>query len=249
MKLFATILSGALALSLSACGGAGAGNTAQAAPVKAVAAPAGQDWTQVVAKTTEGYVMGNPDAPIKLVEYGSRLCPTCGAFANEGYQPLTDNYVKSGKVSFEFREFLVHGQIDVPPALLGTCVGAEPFFPLLEQMFQNQTAFGDALQKAGPAVQGQIQAAKPPEAFRLMGQAMGLVDFVKARGVPEAKANQCLTDMGEIDRLTKQTQGKGPAPAGDGTVSGTPTFLINGKVADGVITWPAMEQALKRAGA
>jgi hypothetical protein len=60
-------------------------------------APAGKDWTQVVSKTGEGFVMGNPNAPIKLVEYGSRLCPACGAFAREGYEPLTNDYVKSGR--------------------------------------------------------------------------------------------------------------------------------------------------------
>ena len=247
MKLILAAL--ATTLTLTACG-KGATDTPQAAPVEAVAAPAGQDWTQTVAKTAEGYVMGNPNAPIKLVEYGSRLCPTCRAVATEGFEPLTANYVKSGKVSFEFREFLVHGQIDVPPSLLGTCVGTDPFFPLLEQMYQNQPQFLDALQKSSPAVQQQISAAKPPQAFLLMGRAMGLVDFVKARGVPEAKATQCLTNMAEIDRLTKQTQGKGPeSGGGDGTVSGTPTFLINGRVADGVITWPALDQALKHAGA
>lgn len=247
MKLF--VISIALALTLAACGG-GAADTSQAAPVKAVAAPAGQDWTQTVARTAEGYVMGNPAAAIKLVEYGSRLCPTCRAVATEGFEPLTANYVKSGKVSFEFREFLVHGQVDVPPSLLGSCVGADPFFPLLEQMYQNQPQFLDALQKSDPAVEARINAAKPPQTFLLMGRAMGLIEFVKARGVPEAKATQCLTDMAEINRLTKQTQGKGPESAGgDGTVSGTPTFLINGKVADGVITWTALDQALKRAGA
>lgn len=243
MKTYAAL---AAALSLVACGGGDDAQT-QAPAVKAIAAPVGHDWTQTVAKTAEGYVMGNPDAPIKLVEYGSRLCPTCGAFAHDGYQPLTDTYVKSGKVSFEFREFLVHGPLDMPPALLGTCVGADPFFPLLEQMFANQESFEQNLQKAPAAVQQAINNAPPATHFKLMGEAMGLVAFVQQRGVPAAKAESCLTDMKEIDRLTKQTSDKGPG--GDGVVSGTPTFLINGKLADGVITWPAMEAALKRAGA
>lgn len=247
MKAFAPAVM--LAVSLAACGSKDAGQT-QAAPVKAVAPPAGQDWTQTVSKTAEGYVMGNPNAPIKLVEYGSRLCPTCGALARDGYQPLTDTYVKSGKVSFEFREFLVHGAPDMPPALLGACGGPQPFFPLLEQMFANQEAFEEALQKSTPAQQQAIQAAPPAQRFRVMAQTMGLIDFVKQRGVPAAKADGCLTDMAEIDRLTKQTQDKGPEQGGgDGTVSGTPTLLINGRVAEGVITWPALEAALKRAGA
>ena len=243
MKLYSAL---ALALSLAACGGTDAGNT-QAAAVAPVAAPAGTDWTQTVAKTDQGYVMGNPAAPIKLIEYGSRLCPTCGAFAREGYTPLVDDYVKSGKVSFEFREFLVHGAMDMPPALLGNCVGAEPFFPLLEQMFANQEQFVNAIQKSSPAVQQAIEAAPPAQRFTLMADAMGVTDFVKQRGVPADKAKACLADTAQIDRLAKQTQDNG-AGAG-GIVSGTPTFLINGKVADGAITWPAVEAALKRAGA
>lgn len=237
----------ALILSLAACGGgADTGNT-QAAPVAAAAAPAGQDWTQTVARTDQGYVMGNPAAPIKLIEYGSRLCPTCGAFAREGFAPLVDTYVKSGKVSFEFREFLVHGAMDMPPALLGNCVGAEPFFPLLEQMFANQQQFVEALQKAPPAVQQAIEAAPPAERFKLMADAMGIVDFVKQRGLPADQAQACLADAAQIDRLAKQTQDNG-AGAG-GMVTGTPTFLLNGKVVDGAITWAQVEAALKRAGA
>jgi protein-disulfide isomerase len=243
MKKFAAL---ALVLPLAACGGSDAAQPA-AAPVKAVAAPAGQDWTQTVGKTAEGFVMGNPNAPIKLVEYGSRLCPVCKALATDGYQTLTNNYVKSGKVSFEFREFLVHGPMDMPPALLGTCVGPQPFFPLLEQMFANQESFEDKLQHSPSATLQAIDAAPPAQRFKLMGEAMGLVDFVQQRGVPAAKAEACLTNMAEIDRLTKQTQDHGPN--GDGIVTGTPALLINGKPAEGVFTWPGLNALLKNAGA
>lgn len=217
---------------------------APASPVAAVSAPAGQHWTDTVSQTKEGYVMGNPAAPIKLVEYGSRLCPTCGALAREGYQPLTSTYVDSGKVSFEFREFLVHGALDVPPTLLGNCVDKAAFFPLLEQMYANQQSFLDKIQAAPPAVQQQIQTAKPVDAFRLMAETMGLIDFVKQRGIPEAKARQCLADQGQIDRWTKQTQDK----SADGTVTGTPTLILNGKKVD-AITWGQLEPLLKAAGA
>ncbi|WP_419809304.1 DsbA family protein [Sphingomonas sp.] len=248
MKFVAAIT---LALAVAACGGGSSGgNTVAATPVAGATPPAGQDWTQTVSKTAEGYVMGNPNAPIKLVEYGSRLCPTCGALANEGFPTLTGTFVKSGKVSFEFREFLVHGPMDMPPALIGTCVGTEPFFPLLEQMFQNQQQFVNGLQAAPAAVQQQIQAqmqSKPIEAFRSMATAMGLIEFVKARGIPEAKAQACLGNQAEIDRLTKQTSDNGPG--GTGIVTGTPTLLINGRAAEGVITWPALQTALKNAGA
>ncbi len=238
----------ALPLALAACGGGNgdANSTAPAAsPLPAIAAPAGKDWTQVVSKTAEGYVMGNPDAPIKLVEYGSRLCPACGAFAREGYEPLTNTYVKSGKVSWEFREFLIHGAPDLPPALLGICAGEATFFPVLEQMYQSQQGFNDKLQAMSPAMQQQLQNAKPVDVIKALADQMDLINFVKRRGIPEAKARQCLSDMTQIDRLTKQTQDRGA----DGTVTGTPTFLLNGKPLKGAISWSDVQAALKNAGA
>lgn len=234
-------------LALAACGGNGDANSSApaAAPVAAVPAPAGKDWTQVVSKTAEGYVMGNPNAPIKLVEYGSRLCPACRAFAVEGFQPLTNNYVKSGKVSWEFREFLIHGAPDLPPALLGICVGEQTFFPILEQMYQAQTGFNDKLQAMSPDQQKALQNAKPVDVIKALAEQMDLINFVKQRGLPEAKARECLGNMLEIDRLTKQTQDRGA----DGTVTGTPTFILNGKPLKGAVSWPDVQAALKNAGA
>ncbi|MDY0958187.1 thioredoxin domain-containing protein [Sphingomonas sp. CFBP8993] len=249
-RLLLLALSLSAPLALAACGSGNGNGDANstgpaAAPLAAVAAPAGKDWTQVVSKTAEGYVMGNPNAPIKLVEYGSRLCPACGAFAREGYEPLVNNYVKTGKVSWEFREFLIHGAPDLPPALLGICAGEQTFFPLLEQMYQSQQGFNDKLQAMPPAMQQQLQNAKPVDAIKAMAEQMDLINFVKQRGLPEAKARECLGNMLEIDRLTKQTQDRGA----DGTVTGTPTFILNGKPLKGAISWSDVQAALKNAGA
>ena len=232
------------ALALTACSKSDAGGS-PAAPVAAKAAPAGQNWADTVTKTAEGYVMGNPDAPIKLAEYGSRLCPTCGALAREGYDPLTKKYVATGKVSFEFREFLVHGPADLPPALLGLCVDKAAFFPVLEQMFHDQAQFDDGLTKMTPAQQQQLQAAKPDQVVAMLAAAEGVIPYMKQRGLPEAKINACLADRATVDKLTKQTQDK----TNDGTVTGTPTVMLNGKVLTGAVTWPQVEAALKAAGA
>ena len=56
---------------------------AAARPVANVAAPNG-DWTQTVAATERGFRMGNPNAPVKLVEYASITCPHCAEFSAEG---------------------------------------------------------------------------------------------------------------------------------------------------------------------
>ena len=247
MKRYAILPLAALAL-LAGCNKSGEGNgsapTAPAGSVAAVAAPAGQDWTQTVAQTAEGgYVVGNPNAPLKLVEYGSRLCPTCGAFANTGMRPLMDNYVKTAKVSYEFREYLVHGAPDFAPALLGRCAGTAPFFPMLEQMFAEQPNVLPKMEDAG-AFQQQIQGRPPGQQFTAWAEKLGFIDFAKQRGLTEAQARACLTDQKQIDALVKYMD------AGtEKGVTGTPTFFLNGEKLDNLVTWQGVEGALKNAGA
>ncbi|WP_298668785.1 thioredoxin domain-containing protein [uncultured Sphingomonas sp.] len=245
MTLRFAVSAAALAL-LSACGGNGAGNSsAPAAPVAAVAAPAGQDWTQVVSKTADGgYLMGNPDAAIKLVEYGSRTCPTCGAFGQTGMKPLEENYVKTGKVSYEFRDFLVHAP-DLGVAALGECVGEAPFFPLLEQMYVEQPKFLEKLEKLPTDFQQKLQAMTPAQQATAWVEYLGYLDFVKQRGVTEAQARACLADGKKLEAIAKITE----AGMQQHNVTGTPSFFLNGKPLEGSVTWPQIEAALKNAGA
>ncbi len=219
-------------------------NQATAAPVAAASPAAGSNWTETVSQTAEGgFVMGNPNAPIKLVEYGARSCPTCGQLARDGFAPLTEKYVATGKVSFEFRDFLVHGAPDLALALVGQCGGTGPFFPLLEQQYAMQNQYLDALQKISPQQQQAMTTMTPAQVATALAEAMGQVDFAKQRGLPEAKVRACLTDQKAIETLAKQTETAG------GEVTGTPTLLINGKKLDGVVTWEGLEAALKQAGA
>jgi protein-disulfide isomerase len=233
-------------LFVAACGsGGGSGNAS--APVAAVKPPAGVNWLETVVKTPEGgYRMGNPDAPIKLVEYGSRTCPVCGLFGREATQPLEQNYVATGKVSWEFREFLVHGQPDFAPALLGRCGGPGPFFALLEQMYINQEPVEAKMSSPeGQALFARMQTAKPLEVAKAWADYLGYVDFVKSRGIPEDKARACLNDQAAFDEIVKvmddASKNKG--------VGGTPTFLLNGDLVPNVADWKGLEAALKAHGA
>jgi protein-disulfide isomerase len=221
--------------------------TMPTAQVTGAKPPAGQDWTQVVSETPDGgYRMGNPNAPLKLVEYGSRTCPTCGRFGREGMEPLENGYVKTGKVSYEFREYLVHGSPDLPPAILGRCVGTAAFFPVLEAMYQGQDQFEQKLmdQNATSALEQKLQGAPPPQVAQAWADYMGYVDFMKQRGLPEAKARACLSDQKGIDRIIQvmndAQQNK--------DVTSTPTFILNGQKLD-VAGWDQLEPALKQAGA
>ena len=235
-------------LALAACGGGTENASApvtSATPVAAATPPAGKQWVDVVTKTAEGgFRQGNPNAPIQLVEYGSRTCPTCGRFAIEGVEPLRQKYISTGKVSYEFRDFPLHGAPDLALALLNQCVGTDAFFPVLDQMFANQAAFGEKLNALPEGFQQQLQTMTPPQAAAAMADAMGAVEFVKQRGVPDAKARQCLADQATIksiaDVMADASNNRG--------VTGTPSFFINGKQVDAAM-WSQVETALQAAGA
>jgi hypothetical protein len=109
--------------------------------------PAGSDWTQVVTATPAGgFLMGNPNAKVKLIEIGALTCPHCRAFDEKGVPALVDTYVKSGQVSWEFRSYLLHG-LDVPANLVIRCNGAATFFPLMRAMYKDQISWIERVQR------------------------------------------------------------------------------------------------------
>lgn len=228
-------------------GSEGAQNgSAPAASVTAKSAPAGQKWEEVVVRTPEGgYRMGNPDAPLKLVEYGSRSCPHCAAFDAEGFPKLKAGMIASGKVSYEFRDYPVHGALDIAPILLGQCVDASLFYPMLDQMMSNQQTLLANTDKITPAEQTALQGKSPNEVAAFLAEKLGYLDFVKQRGVPENKARACLSDK---DALTKLSQNLQVADQ-KYQIHQTPTFILNDKVLDTAENWETLEPALKAAGA
>jgi protein-disulfide isomerase len=209
----------------------------------AKAAPRG-DWTHVVAATPAGgFALGNPKARVKLVEYGSLSCPHCRAFDQEGVPTLLAKYVKSGQVSWEFRNY-VRDPVDLTAALIARCNGARSFFPLARAIFKDQPVwFGKAI--AAPKDQLQKIADMPPQQqFVAMAKLVGLDAWAVAHGLPAAKTNQCLANVKSIDQLVQMT---GDATKQHPDFRGTPSFLINGGLVKDVGTWDALEPKLKAA--
>src|SRR4051812_19274153 len=102
-------LAGALAVIAIAGCNSKQGDAAPSKPAKLeqVRPPKGGDWSMVVNPTSAGgFMMGNPNAKVKLVEYGSLTCPHCREFDEKGVPALIANYVKQGRVSWEFRNYV-----------------------------------------------------------------------------------------------------------------------------------------------
>jgi protein-disulfide isomerase len=210
---------------------------------KPVPPPSNGDWSTVVSKTAEGgFVMGNPNAKVKLVEFGSLTCPHCAEFEAQGGNKLVEDYVKKGLVSWEFRNF-VRDPFDMAASLLARCGGEASFFGLTRNLFADQRDWVGKIQAADPAKVQALQSMPPAQQFSTIADLGGLKQYASMRGVPRAKGEQCLANETEINKLVQMNSDAVTTY----NIPGTPTFLINGEVVDKTATWELLEPKLKEA--
>lgn len=150
---------------------------------------------------TSGRVMGDPAAPVKVIEWGDYQCPYCGAFARDVQPLLVDNYVKTGKVSFEYRDFAFLGPESVLAAEAADCAMDQGKF----WQFHN-TLFDS-------------QGAENSSAFSVPR----LNEMATEMGLNTSQFSQCLTSGSHRQEVIAMRQ--------DGIESGinsTPSLIVNG---------------------
>jgi protein-disulfide isomerase len=200
------------------------------------------DWSRTFSVTPEGgFRMGNPKAKLAIVEYGSLTCPHCRHFAQTAVKPLVDQYVRSGKASYEYRSFVLNG-IDLAATLVARCKGPAHFFPMAERLYATQPAWIEKLGKLPQDEQDKIQSLPQDAMMVAVAKASGILPVAAAHGIPPAQAEACLKDQNAADGLMKIEQA-----AADLGVHGTPTFFVNGKQVP-AHDWATLEPFLKQGG-
>jgi protein-disulfide isomerase len=151
--------------------------------------------------------MGDPSG-VAVVEYGSLTCPHCAAFDREVFPELKKDYIDTGKVRFLFREFS-RNTLDVAAFVLARCVGDDKAFAAIELLFnqQDKWAFVD----------------KPLEP---------LIAAMRPAGLTHDQAMACLKDQSKADAIVAIAK----RASEDIKISGTPTFVIDGKVYGGELS-------------
>ena len=218
---------------------------AAAAPTPASAAPRPAiDWARTVAlQPSGGFRMGNPKAKVKLVEFGSLTCPHCQYFDADGVGPLIAKYVRSGKVSYEYRNY-VRDAYDLGASLIARCNGARGFFPLTRALFKDQEKWTATARAASQERKEALKDLPENRLFLEAAKVAGLQQWAATHGVPVARSSQCLSNTKEIDRLVKMT---GATNDKYPDFQGTPSFLLNGELLGSTATWPELEPKLRAA--
>ena len=210
-----------------------------AAPATA-AAPAARDWSHTVSTTaTGGYVLGNPAAKVKLVEYLSFTCSHCAHFAETGMPALTANYVKPGLVSIEARHAL-RDPADFAAALLARCAGPSHYFAAAARIFAGQEKWFAPLTAYEKANEAKLKAMPRDTLLASLANGAGLPALA---GVAPARVQACIASKTEQDRLGKMAN----EAWGERKIEGTPSFLLNGTLLADTASWEALKPKIDAA--
>lgn len=151
----------------------------------------------------EGRTCGQDSAPVTIVEYSEFLCPFCGRAALDTIPQVEKEYVASGKVKLEFKHFIVHGEEAVLAAGAAECASEQDAF----------WEYHDMLFVKAASVDFSVDNLK---------------QFAKDLELDSDSFNSCLDSERYLDTLVADVE----EARGHGA-SGTPSFLINGKLVVG----------------
>ncbi|NRB04750.1 MAG: DsbA family protein [Rhodobacteraceae bacterium] len=170
-------------------------------PIGAANAQETPDISQI-----EDMQIGNPDAPVTVIEYASYTCPHCGRFHTGPYKQLKADYIDTGKINFVYRE-VYFDRFGLWASAVARCAGPVGFFGITDLLYENQSEWTRAGGGDPTAIVNEI---------RKIGRVAGL-------GKDELEA--CLQDETKLRTLVAWFQHN----AEQDNVDSTPTFVINGK--------------------
>jgi protein-disulfide isomerase len=145
--------------------------------------------------------LGDPKAPVTIIEYASLTCPHCAEFHTTVLPELKERYIDPGKVRLIYRDFPLDQQA-LNAAALAHCAGPDRYFGFLDVLFETQATWA--------------RAADPVVALKRLGKLGGLTE----QEIDACMADEALTEQILRTRLDGQNQFQ---------IGSTPTFVIDGK--------------------
>ena len=173
--------------------------------------------------TSQGYVMGSPNALVELVEFGDFECPACGQFAEFVEPEIRNEYVNTGKIRFRFIDLPLNIHRNTLNASNAAACADEQgkFWEMHDLLFATQYDW---------AAQ---QNSDPDKHFKALAK--------RVTGLDAAKFDECLDSRRMMPKVQAHLK-----IATDRGVSGTPTFLLGNRQFGGM-PMPELKRTLDQA--
>ena len=174
------------------------------------------DAQMVLGLTKDDRILGNPDAPITIVEYASLTCPHCAHFTNEVLPELKKKWIDTGKVKLVLRDY----PLDEPAlraAMIARCAPPDRFYAYVDTFFGAQEKW--------------VTARDYRDA---------LARLVKLGGMSRDEFDNCLKNTALENKIVETRL----VASKELDVNSTPTFFINGNKFTGAPTVEEFDKVL-----
>ena len=148
--------------------------------------------------------LGDPNAPVTMIEYASFTCPHCKTFHDGPFKQLKADYIDTGRVHFIYREVYFE-RYGLWAAMLARCAGPERYFGISDLIYDQQSEWASGGTPAEVA-----------DNLRRLGRTAGLSN---------EQVDACLMDGDMARALVAVYQANAKA---DG-IESTPSFIIDGR--------------------
>jgi len=165
--------------------------------------------------------MGNPNAPVKIVEYADFQCPYCKNFYTDTEEQIIEAYIKTGKVYFEYFSFANFiGEESARAAEAAYCAGDQgKFWEMHDIIYTNQGA-----ERSGALRDDRLRA------------------FAERIELDTNTFSACFNNGKYKSKVTQD--GVNAQQAG---VASTPSFLVNGTLIKGAQPFSVFQQTIDAA--
>lgn len=171
---------------------------AAVAPLSLIARPAAAQDSDV---TANDRILGDPNAPVTIIEYASLTCPHCAQFHANTLPDIKKNWIDTGKARLVYRDYPLDG-VALQAGALARCVDEDRYFGFLDVLFRSQTQWARSSDPVGAL--GQIA--------RLSGMDADAIDACFAN-------TEVMNGILEGQQTAQQKY----------DISATPSFIVNGE--------------------
>lgn len=166
----------------------------------------------------EEMILGDPAAPVTIIEYSSLTCPHCANFHVNTLPRIKERYIDTGEARLLYRDF-PFDRAALLAAAIARCAGRERFFVFLDVLFRTQDTW-----------------ARDPD------PAKALTKVGRLGGLPREAIESCFADQALLDGiLASRLTG-----AQEFDVKSTPTFIINGEKLVGAQPFDRFAEVIER---